>query len=103
MIVRTLLLLAGAPLGALVLQPKKAARVAARRPRGLAAVPDGWVDLSGDGRCVQRVLRAGSGPPPCEGATCTVRWTAWLAEREGVWWRRGERVGLQCVAPQCSA
>lgn len=65
-----------------------------KRLTAAKAAPDGWEDVSGTGACCLRRLtppNAGKRPPP--GAECTVRWTAWLAERQRSWWCRGERIG----------
>ena len=65
-------------------------RIAARR-----AAPQGWEDLSnGKGACcVRRLTPPNKGAKPPPGAECSVRWTAWLAEKQGNWWCRGERIG----------
>ena len=68
---------------------------------GPPPLPSGeWVDASGGrGECCVRSLRSAAGGEgearrcPPEGALCRVLWTAWLAERSGAWWARGERVG----------
>ena len=59
------------------------------------AAPQGWEDLSnGKGACcVRRLTPPNKGPKPPPGAECSVRWTAWLAEKQGTWWCRGERIG----------
>ena len=59
------------------------------------AAPQGWEDLSnGKGACcVRRLTPPNKGPKPPPGAECSVRWTAWLAEKQGNWWCRGERIG----------
>ena len=59
------------------------------------AAPQGWEDLSnGKGACcVRRLTPPRGGPKPPPGAECSVRWTAWLAEKQGTWWCRGERIG----------
>ena len=51
------------------------------------AAPQGWEDLSnGKGACcVRRLTPPNKGPKPPPGAECSVRWTAWLAEKQGNW------------------
>ena len=79
--------------------PRTTAKRLLARASPLASLPvpdSDWIDESGGrGECCVRFLRKADGPRQRvpDGALCTVLWTAWLAERSGRWWVRGDRVG----------